>query len=216
LALLLVACATPSATRGGSGQAHSSAPARKLDAAAVDPHGSAALAPTLVDADWGTLDSREFGFRMPVPDVHSWTARDAPRRWWSLEHPASRSTLWLRSWRAERRVSREQCREQVYLWQGDLRSSGEPLLDTRLARPRGFDVNLVAHVQPGSPAGLTLLAVAVGANVGRCYAAVLVTHAAGGGADSELGRRLRLFVDGTLNQVELISLEEVPFSPPRL
>lgn len=119
----------------------------------------------------------------------------------------------IRSWRAERLVKKEDCLAQVYLWQGDLRFSGDPVLEVALERPRDYDVRLVADVRPADVAGVKLVAVAYGAAVGRCYAAVLETRAEGGGADAELGRRLRLFVDGSLNRVEAIGLEELPLKP---
>jgi hypothetical protein len=100
--------------------------------------------------------------------------------------------------------------EQVYLWQGDLRSSETPVLETAMESPNGYDTKLVADVRPQAGVGLGLVAVAYGAKVGHCYAAVFKTHAEGNGADAALGRRLRLMVAGTLGRMQAISLEELP------
>jgi hypothetical protein len=169
----------------------------------------------LRDADWSEFSSRRFGFKVALPDARGWSLNDDSERWFALSHARSESSLDLRTWRTERRVHRDQCLEQVYLWRGDLRTSVEPVLSRRLSSPSQFDVHLLADVRPAETGGLQLVAIAYGAAVGRCYAAVFRTRAAGGGADAELGQRLRMMVDGCLERVEVLAIDQLPREPLR-
>jgi hypothetical protein len=76
-------------------------------------------------------------------------------------------------------------------------------------------VHQFADVRPAETGGQQLVAIAYGAAVGRCYAAVFRTRAAGGGADAELGQRLRMMVDGCLERVEVLAIDQLPREPLR-
>ena len=76
-----------------------------------------------------------------------------------------------------------------------------------LRAPAGFNGTVTVGVLP-IPAGLEGYALAFGASVGRCYAAVFTTRAEGAGSEETLGRRLALIVDGVLSRVHLRSVED--------
>lgn len=84
----------------------------------------------------------------------------------------------------------------------------EAVVDRRtLVTPLGFDTELVVGVEP-TVLGISGYAIAIGADVGRCYAAVFTTTVAGNGAEQEVAARLGVAVDRILGSVRLRSVDE--------
>jgi len=158
----------------------------------------------LADADWKSFESQRFRFRLMLPDADHWIEQ-SDERWLKLVHTASESSLELRTWVASPRVTRHQCLEQLYLWQGDLRPMGDAMLTQPLMAPAGYDVELRIDLQTQS--GADSVAVAYGAQVRRCSAAVFRTHETKHDSEGGLGERLRLMVEGTLAKVEIIGID---------
>jgi hypothetical protein len=72
-----------------------------------------------------------------------------------------------------------------------------------LRAPTGYHGALVAGVRlPAGDGTLEGFALAFGATVGRCYAAVFETRASGAGAEQRIGRRLGVVVSGVLERIE--------------
>ncbi len=159
------------------------------------------------------VQSRAVGLRVPLPDARAWSELDE-ERWFALTHEPSSSSLRFRTWRAPLRVSKDDCREQVYLWRSELRPRGEPMIEKSLGAPSGYDVGMRIDVERAESGAFTAVLLAYGAGVRRCYAAVFQTMVEHAGAESELGGRLRLITEGVLNRVELIDIEEIPGQPP--
>jgi len=154
--------------------------------------------------------SRELDFpiELKLPSKPSWQITDGPT-WLVLRHAQTSSELALRTWRAERLVRRSDCEAQARL----VRTSipvvhDESVIDRRaLTTPSDFDTELSVGVEPTAQ-GLSGYAIAIGASVGRCYAAVFTTRVSGKGAEQEVAARLGIAVDRILSSVRLRSVDE--------
>ena len=120
----------------------------------------------------------------------------------------------MRTWRASPRVTKDECREQVYLWRGELRPVSEPVVEGQLAAPAGFDVGVRIDLFDEASTGRRAVVLAFGANVRRCYAAVFETGFDPGVDEAELGARLRLITREVLDQVEIIGVEAIATPAP--
>ena len=166
--------------------------------------------PALSDRAWRWVESQRFLLELPLPDGSSWRVDDASERWLVARHDASDSVLWARGWRAEGVVNREGCEREARLFRRDLPSFAEGVVDERvLGVPEGFDT-AVRVVVRSAPAGEALegYAVAFGANVRRCVALVYLTRETGTGAESRLGERLEMVVDGVFARVRSRSIDD--------
>jgi hypothetical protein len=94
--------------------------------------------------------------------------------------------------------------EQVYLWRKELRPRIDAIVERQLRAPSGYDVGLRVDLIGESPK--SAVALAYGAAVRRCYAAIFETTVVGND-DAELGGRLRLVVDGVLDRIEIMGVE---------
>ena len=177
------------------------------------PRSDAALAPvgsSFLDAPSRRVRSRslEFPIELTLPDKANWQISDGPS-WLVAVHAASSSRLAVRTWRAERLVRRADCATQAHLARPSIPIvHDEAVVDRRvLAVPAAFDTELVVGVEPGA-AGISGYAIAIGASVGQCYAAVFTTQVAGGGAEQEVATRLGLVVDRIFSGVRVRSVDE--------
>jgi hypothetical protein len=150
----------------------------------------------------------EFPIELDLPSKDSWQVSDGPT-WLVAAHSASSSLLAVRTWRADRLVRREQCEAQARLARPSLPIvRDDAVLERRaLSAPAQFDTELVVGVEP-TGGGLSGYALAIGASVGRCYAAVFTTAVNGTLAEQEVATRLGLAVDRILSGVRLRSVDE--------
>ncbi|MET0794695.1 MAG: hypothetical protein ABW061_24465 [Polyangiaceae bacterium] len=150
----------------------------------------------------------EFPIELNLPSKEAWQLSDGPS-WFVAAHPASASLLAVRTWRADRLVRRSECEAQARLARSSLPIvREEALLERRALRaPADFDTELVVGVEPNAP-GISGYAIAIGASVGRCYAAVFTTQVSGAHAELEVAARLGLAVDRILSGVRLRSVDE--------
>lgn len=163
-----------------------------------------------ISADrWGDVVSRRFSLDVPLPERGAWRVDDSSSAWLVARHAASASELLVRTWTASRLARPSDCEQQVRLWRPDLPVPGA---DTQVDRqvldvPSGYRTDLVVAVQPRKP-GIEGVALAFGAAVGRCYALVYTTSAVGPGAESAVGRRLAIVVDGIVRRVRVLTIED--------
>jgi hypothetical protein len=154
--------------------------------------------------------SRELDFpiELELPSKQSWQIMDGPN-WLVLRHTQTSSELAVRTWRAERLVRRSDCEAQARLARVSIPIvHDEALIEQRpIAAPSDFDTQLAVGVEP-TVHGLLGYAIAIGASVGRCYAAVFTTNVSGLGAEQEIAARLGIAVDRILNSVRLRSVDE--------
>lgn len=151
--------------------------------------------------------SLDFPVELALPSKASWQISDGPL-WLVLDHGLSGSRLALRSWRAERLVRRDDCEAQARLERLSLPVvHEEAVVDRRqFPAPADFDTQLVVGVEPTAQ-GIFGYAIAIGASVGRCYAAVFTTRVDGAQAEDEVAARLGIAVDRLLSSVRLLGVE---------
>jgi hypothetical protein len=150
----------------------------------------------------------DFPIELELPSKPAWQLADGPT-WLVLRHAQTSSELALRTWRAERLVRRADCEAQARLARTSIPVvRDESVVERRtLAAPADFDTELLVGVEPTAQ-GVSGYAIAIGASVGRCYAAVFSTHVAGSGAAQEVALRLGVVVDRILSSVRLRSVDE--------
>jgi hypothetical protein len=150
----------------------------------------------------------DFPLELGLPNKAEWQLADGPT-WLVARHSATSSELALRTWRAERLVRRSECVAQARLARAAIPEiKEEAIVDRRaLSTPRDFDTELVVGVER-TERGISGYAIAIGASVGRCYAAVFTTTAMGNGAEQELAARLGVVVDRILGSVRLRNVDD--------
>jgi hypothetical protein len=176
----------------------------------VAPRSSAPSAPS-GDASGPTRRLRSRALDIPIelrlPDRDTWQVDE--RSWLVAKQASTGSELALRTWRAERLVRRTDCVAQARLARPSLPVvNDEAVIERRpFTAPAGFESELVVGVEP-SATGVTGYALVVGSSVGRCYAAVFVTRAAGAGSEQAVAARLGSAVDAVFPSVRVRSVDE--------
>ncbi|MEO8906246.1 MAG: hypothetical protein ABI627_32380 [Polyangiaceae bacterium] len=172
-----------------------------------------AAGPTTVrfpDGASGRLRSKDLDFpiELRLPSKPEWQVTDGPT-WLVARHAATSSELALRTWRAERLVRRTDCAAQARLARTSIPEIHDETVVERRAfgTPADFDTELVVGVEPTAK-GLSGYALAIGASVGRCYAAVFTTRVDGSGAEQEVATRLGVAVDQIFASVRLRSVDD--------
>lgn len=168
---------------------------------------------SLEDAHWGEVRSSRYSIVVPLPERTSWTIDDKRAQWFTARHDASRSELTLRTWRASRLGKRDECLVQLRLWRPSLpdpeRDPESVMESRRLGAPTDYDTLLTLGVaRRGIEGELEGYAIAVGHDVGSCFAAVYLTQARGAGAEEAIAARLALIGDGVLSRVRRIAVED--------
>jgi hypothetical protein len=200
LPLLLGACAAPPG-------AQPARPPSKTPAGGYEP--------ALQDRAWGVLRSPALGLKLALPEARGWfdTGERQAGAGWELRHEATGSTLSLRRWRASRLPRVDACEAELRQRTPELASIDETnLVAQREVRvPEGFVTRITLLALPGSGPRLKGQALAVGAGVGECLAAIAHTECA---TEAELAERLRL-LDAALGHLRLSHVEDrVPAPPP--
>ena len=160
---------------------------------------------------WARARSVRHSLDVPIPEADEWQIDDRTTPWLVLRHAPTRSALELRTWRAPRRVDREQCERQARLWRPDIPAADpETVVERRqLTAPAEYATEIVVGVGPDPGAsGLLGYALAFGATVQRCYAFVYTTHAAGTGAEAAIARRLGVMADEVAPRVRVRSIDD--------
>jgi hypothetical protein len=202
LAAALSACGPGS---NGAPPAPSATPAPTATAA---PRGAG---PELRATGWATVTSARYSIELSVPERDGWHLDDSSSPWFTARHPATRSELALRTWRAPRTVKREECEAQARLWRPSIPNAPEESVIERrmVAAPEGWSTELVVGVAPAPVAGeLQGFALAFGTAVGRCYALLYTTLDAGRGAEITIARRLGVVADEVVPSVRVRSIDE--------
>jgi hypothetical protein len=144
-----------------------------------------------------------------VPEVTTWTIDDRSGRWLVAAHPASQSTLFVRSWREGAVVDHRACERAARLWRPDLFGQDESqLVDRRpVSAPQRFDTEVGFTVRRDGGV-LQAIAAAVGANVRQCVALVFVTRVSGGDAERVAAERLLFATTRILSHAESRRIED--------
>lgn len=155
----------------------------------------------------GVFPSKRFGLKLPLGDGTSWKIDDTRTPWLLASHPATSSTLLLRRWRDENRMTREKCEARARDWRKLPSREGANILEHEsLALPEGFDttfdVGLVPDTAHESLFGFVL---AFGGYGHKCFAFVYVTKDHGPGSDERVADRLAGIVEGTLKKIQIVT-----------
>jgi hypothetical protein len=170
----------------------------------------------LVDRDWAVLRSPALGLKLALPEARAWLASrgavaGAARREWELRHEPTGTTLSVRRWRASRLPRVEVCEAELRERTPDLLVVDETnLVGRREVRvPEGFVTRISLVAQPAAEPRLRGQALAIGAGVGECLAAIVRTQCE---TEAELAERLRL-LDVALGHLRLTRIEDRVPSP---
>ncbi len=208
-----LACSAPASTGSTGGP-----PVPPTKATAQDQQ--APGEPVLGDRNWGVQRSARLGLKLALPEARSWLDDAGPARppegsSWTLRHEPTGSVFVFRVWRASRLPHLDVCQQELSQRSPELPEMNETnLIASRSVHaPEGFTtrINLLLLANKGTR--WRGLAVAVGAGVGTCLAAVASTEC---DSEAELTERLRLF-EITLAHLRTIQIEDrVPAraSPP--
>lgn len=187
---------------------------------AVPPSSAPPATPALENRHWADVRSARYSVLLPLPERGSWTVDDTRAQWFTARHDASRSELTVRTWRASRIGKRDECLLQLRLWRPDLpdpEKEPESVMESRkLGVPtEDYDTLLTLGVRrTGQDGDIEGYALAIGHDVGSCFAAVYLTQARGTGAEDAVAARLALVGDRVLSRIRRIGPEDrVPLTP---
>ena len=154
--------------------------------------------------------------KLALPEARAWlepSARTPLGAAWELRHEPTGSTLSVQRWRASRLPRVDACEAELRGRTPDLASVDETNLVARreVRVPEGFVTRITLLALPGNGTRLRGQALAVGAGVGECLAAIAHTDCA---SEAELAERLRL-LDVALGHLRLSHVEDrVPAPEP--
>ena len=165
--------------------------------------------PKLEDRGWGVLRSKPLGLKLALPEARSWLTppgRTPEGSSWELRHEPTGSTLSIRRWRASRLPKVEACEAELRARTPDLAVADETNLVARreVRVPEGFVTRITLLALPGDGSHVRGQAVAVGAGIGECLAAIARTESV---TEDELAERLRL-LDAALGHLRLAHVED--------
>lgn len=174
------------------------------------------------DRGWGVLRSTALGLKLALPDARAWS--EAPKSpteatTWRLQHLSSGTRLDLRRWRSSRLPRVETCDTELRQRMSGLVPPDESTLvaQREVRVPQGFITRITLLAMPAPPSAgggrpwMIGQAVAVGAGIGECLAAVAQTETA---TEAALAERLRL-LDAALGHIRLTQIEDrVPAPTP--
>jgi hypothetical protein len=177
--------------------------------------------------DTGTFVSKRFGMRLKLPGGPVWKIDDTTSHWLVAKHSTDGSTLLVRLWRDENRMTGAKCEARARAMRALPSRDGAELLETRpIHSPPDLDGTAdVSVVQDPSGRGLFGMILAFGGWQRRCFAYVYVTRAEGPGADVVVGDRLAAMAEASLATLQFESdldvvlerdapLPEAPPVPP--
>jgi hypothetical protein len=175
----------------------------------------AAVEAALVDREWGELRSPAHGMMLALPEARTWFAPAAAPAGagWELRHEPTGTQLSVRRWRASRLPQVQQCERELRQRVTGLLEMDETNLirDRNVRAPVGFVTRITLVATPAAGQRLRGQAIAVGAGVGECIAAIARTECS---SEEELAERLRL-LDVALSHLRLTSVEDrVPAPQP--
>jgi hypothetical protein len=154
------------------------------------------------------LRSPALGLKLALPEARGWLEAGTRQAGagWELRHEATGSTLSFRRWRASRLPRVEACDAELRQRTPELAKVDETnLVAQREVRvPEGFSTRITLMALPGTGPRLKGEALAVGAGVGECLAAIAHTDCS---SETELAERLRL-LDVALGHLRLSHVED--------
>lgn len=169
--------------------------------------GAASSAPLVLDDDPGVFRSKRFGVKVPLEEGDAWKIDDHRTPWLSAQKPKDQSSLLLRLWRGENRMTHGKCEAIARGWKKlPARENATILSQERVDFPIGFDTEVdVGLVPVPSESALFGFVLAFGGYAHKCFAYVFVTRDQGPGADQRVAERLGTNVERTLKKIRVVS-----------
>lgn len=153
--------------------------------------------PAIVDP--GVFASKRFGLRLRLPHSANWKIDDTRNPWLTATQPEASSTLLVRLWRDEPRMTRDKCEASARSFRAlPARENAELLSQQRLDLPEGFDTQADVGLVSDGKGGLFGFILAFGGRGRKCFAYVYVTKAEGMGSDSIIADRLAEMTEASL------------------
>lgn len=168
---------------------------------------ASASATAILDDDPGVFKSKRFGLRVPLEEGDLWKIDDHKTPWLSAQKPKDQSSLLLRVWRGENRMTHGKCEKTARDWKSlPIRDGATILSHETLDFPEGFDTEIdVGLVAVPSEKALFGFVLAFGGYSHKCFAYVFVTKDQGPGADERVAERLGTNVERTLKKLRVVS-----------
>ena len=123
-----------------------------------------------------TISSTRFDLSFPMPDAGGFQIDDRTERWLVATHPATSSTLHVRTWREYELMNRQTCEDRARLFRQLPERNGAMVIEQRrIDVPPDHDTIVEVRVHVGTKAteGSVL---AFGAWARRCFAFVFTTR----------------------------------------
>lgn len=181
------------------------------------PSAAPSASTSVLDDDPGVFKSRRFGLRVPLEQGELWKIDDHKTPWLSAQKPSDQSSLLVRVWRGDNRMTHEKCEKIARGWKSlPVRDGATLLSQESLDFPEGFDTQVdVGLVPVPEQSALFGFVLAFGGYAHKCFAYVFVTKDQGAGADERVAERLGTNVERTLKKLRVVSaldpeIERVP------
>jgi hypothetical protein len=150
----------------------------------------------------GVFRSKRFGLDLELYDGKTWKIDDRSTRWLSATHPEGSSVL-VRIWHDENRMSRDKCEERARSLKKLPSQAGSEIVDERTFDvPPGFDTHAGVGLVPSPRGEIFGFVTAFGGLGRRCFAFVYVTQASGPTADQLVAARLAKITEHSLGTMK--------------
>jgi hypothetical protein len=171
------------------------------------PRASASSDLAIVEDDPGVFPSKRFGLRLPLEEGDAWKIDDRRTPWLNAQKAKDQSSLTLRMWRGENRMTRDKCEAIAREWKPLPKREGATILSTEaIDFPEGFDTQIDVGVVPApEKSSLFGFVLAFGGYAHKCFAYVFVTKDQGPGSDDRVAERLGTNVERTLKKIRIVS-----------
>lgn len=151
----------------------------------------------------GVFRSKRFGIDLELYDGKTWKIDDRSTRWLSATHPEG-STVAMRIWHDENRMTRDKCEERARsLKKLPSREMAEIVDERSFDLPPGFDTRADVGLVPSPRGDIFGFVMAFGGLGRRCFAFVYVTQASGPTANEVVADRLAKVTEHSLGTMKL-------------
>ncbi len=148
----------------------------------------------------GVFRSKRFGLDLELPGGSAWKIDDRTSRWLEARRPDESSTLLVRLWRDENRMSREKCEARARTLRSLPSREGAEIVEERtLSLPPEFDTHAEVGLVAAPGGELFGFILAFGGWGRRCFAYVFVTRAKGPTSGESIADRLASMMEGSLS-----------------
>lgn len=153
-------------------------------------------------SDPGVFLSKRYGMKLRLPNSSGWKINDSKSRWLTAANSAEGSSLLVRLWRGENRMTRDKCEEIARGFRKlPVREGAEMVSEQLVDVPPGFDTRADVGLMTDSKGGLYGFILAFGGLGRKCFAYVYVTRAEGPGADTIVANRLAETMEASLAKI---------------